>query len=971
MRNPFSNPFAFRPTPVTTITSFVYIAILVSLLVVHHTVPEQNVKGTNSTEAWLDLDNLSNGFHPYNSHRNDEIRDWLLQRIDSIVAVNSQEDSHASGDSDRVVIFSDTLSNVSFSEGGSGDAPGISVYFEGTNIVVYIRGSEDDPSNWYLHGKEPEGRGGVLINAHYDSVSAGFGATDDGVGIVTILQIIKYFTSDGHQPKRGIVTLLNNGEEDFLNGAMAFSQHPMSKFVNTFLNLEGAGAGGRATLFRSTDTEVTRFYQGSKSPFGSVVSSDAFKRGVIRSETDYSIFDRKLGLRGLDVAFMEPRSRYHTDQDDARHTGTNSLNHMLSAALSTMEGLTSDTSSTFNKLDSSQDDSRGHATTGVWFDLFGRAFAVFRLRTLFALSVTLLVMAPVTVLGIIAILYELDKCYLFSASKHHHHEDGDDSVATQGWRGLFRWPITFVVASAAVIGLAFLQNTVNPYILYSSPYSVWSMMISAWVFLAWIGTITADYLRPSALQRTYTLLWSLTAGWAFLVATTVFERNPKIAGGYLMMFYFACIYLATTVSLLEIFALPKKSDYADAIEEPREHPIARSRPGSISSRRLMDPSEEEIDPEDYGGNEDDEPTESTSLLGEEGQRTTFKRYSSPHRPGPTDDIIPETKTNRLTYGAEQPWSRSLPSSLWFLEFLLLAPFPLIILGQIALLLTSATAQTLSDGNSPLFLYLLIAILTVLLFAPLGPFLHRYTYQIPTFLLLVFVGTAIYNMVAFPFSPNNRMKVYFLQRIDLENGINDVSLTGVDGFVQKIAASLPSSAGQKLSCDPSSLRRDLTECKWAGLVPNVVPEMYPELPVSNYSRWLSAKYARYDGETKAQFAISGKETRACKLIFNRPISGFSVQGAGDDKRFQHVSSAGSRELRLWSRTWGNEWVVDVDWEAGAGEGKGLDGRVVCLWSDANQSGTIPALDEAWRFAPTWAAIANNQNGLVEGSKAFFV
>ena len=84
-----------------------------------------------------------------------------------------------------------------------------------------------------------------MVNAHFDSVSTGYGATDDGVGVITTLQLIKYFTTPGNTPKRGVVALFNNGEEDGLYGAKAFLSHPMASFVHTFLNLEGAGAGGR------------------------------------------------------------------------------------------------------------------------------------------------------------------------------------------------------------------------------------------------------------------------------------------------------------------------------------------------------------------------------------------------------------------------------------------------------------------------------------------------------------------------------------------------------------------------------------------------------------------------------------------------------------------------------------------------------------------------------------------------------
>lgn len=69
----------------------------------------------------------------------------------------------------------------------------------------------------------------------------------------------------------------------------------------------------------------------------------------------------------------------------------------------------------------------------------------------------------------------------------------------------------------------------------------------------------------------------------------------------------------------------------------------------------------------------------------------------------------------------------------------------------------------------------------------------------------------------------------------------------------------------------------------------------------------------------------------------------------------------------------KWDIDGQGEGGEeeGVGDGLDGRVVCMWSDANEWGAIPALDEVRRFALVWVAVTKNQDGLVEGSKAFNV
>jgi hypothetical protein len=479
------NPLAFTPLPVTIFITLTFAALFAVLVTIHNVVPPAPktptpMAGINISEAWHDLQFLSDGFHPYNSHRNNDVRNWLLLRIEDILKKNHVSGyTHSQDNQARnlkasnapVHIYNDLSSNLTF---GSPDSA-LSVVYTGENIMVYIRGSEDNDGMWW-EDTGSSGEGGVLVNAHYDSVPSGYGATDDGVGVITVLQLISFFTTPGNIPKRGVVALLNNGEEDYLNGAYAFTQHPISKFPHAFLNLEGAGAGGRAVLFRSTDTEVTKAYKKSPHPFGTVISADGFKRGLVRSQTDYVVFNGELGMRGLDVAFMAPRSRYHTVEDSARFTSVDSLWHMLSAAITTMESLTSDTNFRFDgpaTVDGGVHSGRG--SDAVWFDLFGRAFAVFQLRTLFAISVTLLIVTPLILIGTNILLSRADKWYLFARKKHLQSldDDDDDIIPLDGFRGFFRFPIAFIVATAAVVGLAFLVTKINPYIVHSSEYAVW------------------------------------------------------------------------------------------------------------------------------------------------------------------------------------------------------------------------------------------------------------------------------------------------------------------------------------------------------------------------------------------------------------------------------------------------------------------------------------------------------------------
>jgi len=1036
------NPFAFVPMAVTLFIAIVYLGILIPLLVIHETVPSAPknptlYRGFNLSEAWLDLAELSNGYHPFNSRRNDEVRNWLLIRIEGILQSNDvtwdvdgtsflensgshdmeleqqvpastyggtteaaeslthepaaiHEDLRARSAAPAATIFNDLVANYTStaltSIGVSGRRAGISTYFEGSNVIVYIRGTEDEEGEWWKlqshRSGVTHGKGGVMVNAHFDSVSTGYGATDDGMGVITALQLIKYFTTSGNTPKKGVVVLFNNGEEDGLYGAKAFLSHPMASFVHTFLNLEGAGAGGRATLFRSTDTEVTRAYGRAPHPFGSVISADGFALGFVRSETDYVVF-RAEGFRGLDVAFWEPRARYHTDQDDAKHASKDSLWHMLSASVETVKYLTSDTSGTFAgpRGDKAEGKVRnGRGTDGVWFDIFGSAFAVFGLRTLFAWSLTLLIATPLILILVSYLLMRSDKFYLFAgAVKPAGHES--EAVSLQGWRGAFRFPVSLIVAAALTVGAAFLIRKFNPLIIYSSQYSVWAMSLSLFFCAHWFIMAGCNFVRPSALHRSYALLWMFLFGWAILVASTVFEDRYKISGGYMFVFYEAAIFLAAFIGLCELFALPTKSSVVEALHD--EHETRDGLDAVPNSDAIVGSTRPHAHAD--GGNDTpaaEDATETTPLVGGNGHRAalggTFARgYRRAFPDVATDGASDELRDGHHPFGDEQNWSAKLPTWTWFIQFILLGPFILIIIGQVGLLLVTATAQTGTDGSPLLLPYLVVALFSVLTILPSGPFMHRITHHIPSFLFLVFIGTLIYNLVAFPFSSENRYKAYFQQTVDLDSGLNKVTLVGLEEYIREIISYIPSAADQTIECKANpKIRSGLEFCSFEGPGPKVVsniPDGAP--PEIGYDSWLTYNVSRVSDQNKATFHISGKETKACIIRFDDPFTGFKVKGAASSNgKWDDVPDSGSDQIKLWHRDWDREWTVDVEWPVSDGKQEGDEGRtgrVVCLWSDHNMPDTIPALDEVQRFAPQWTSIVKLMDGLVEGSKAFVI
>ncbi len=100
--------------------------------------------------------------------------------------------------------------------------------------MVKVDGTDPSPSE----------QDGILFAAHYDSVHTAPGATDNAMSVVALLDMVELLSKLENRPRRTAVFFFNNGEEEGLNGSHMFFEHPWSGLTSTFLNVEGAGAGG-------------------------------------------------------------------------------------------------------------------------------------------------------------------------------------------------------------------------------------------------------------------------------------------------------------------------------------------------------------------------------------------------------------------------------------------------------------------------------------------------------------------------------------------------------------------------------------------------------------------------------------------------------------------------------------------------------------------------------------------------------
>ncbi|HMF09641.1 MAG TPA: M28 family peptidase [Thermoanaerobaculia bacterium] len=155
----------------------------------------------------------------------------------------------------------------------------------------------------------------VMLAAHYDSVAAGPGASDDGMGVAVLLEAARLLHGDG--PHRNpVVFLIDDGEEAGLLGAEAFTRdHPWARDVGAVVNVDARGTTGSSLLFETSDDNrwlIELAAAALPRPDTSSLFYTIYKR--LPNDTDLTIF-RRAGLAGVNFANIGDVQRYHTPLD--------------------------------------------------------------------------------------------------------------------------------------------------------------------------------------------------------------------------------------------------------------------------------------------------------------------------------------------------------------------------------------------------------------------------------------------------------------------------------------------------------------------------------------------------------------------------------------------------------------------------------------------------------------------------------
>ncbi|MEU7458010.1 M28 family peptidase [Streptosporangium roseum] len=196
---------------------------------------------------------------------------------------------------------------------GARSAAGLATFGQVDNIVGRLPGT--DPT------------GTVLIAAHYDSAAMGPGASDDGAAVAAMIETIRALRA-GAGLRNDIVLLMSDGEEDGVLGAEAFvRQHPLGRKGGVLLNWEARGVSGPSLMFETSRNNarlVETFVNAVPAPRGDSSMVELYR--LLPNNTDFTPLT-KAGFTGMNFAYIERSSLYHTAGDSIANLNHGSLQH--------------------------------------------------------------------------------------------------------------------------------------------------------------------------------------------------------------------------------------------------------------------------------------------------------------------------------------------------------------------------------------------------------------------------------------------------------------------------------------------------------------------------------------------------------------------------------------------------------------------------------------------------------------------
>jgi hypothetical protein len=180
----------------------------------------------------------------------------------------------------------------------------------------------------------------IAMMAHYDSVPAGPGASDDESSVATILETTRALKATAAKSLHPVIALITDGEEAGLLGANAFLQNPALKArIGVVVNVEARGTKGPSLLFQTSpgDGRLIDLYAAHVPVYGtSSLYAEIYK--FLPNDTDLTLFIHD-GFPSLNFAFADNVRYYHSPFDQRRNLSSATLQQHGDNLLGVVTGL--------------------------------------------------------------------------------------------------------------------------------------------------------------------------------------------------------------------------------------------------------------------------------------------------------------------------------------------------------------------------------------------------------------------------------------------------------------------------------------------------------------------------------------------------------------------------------------------------------------------------------------------------------
>lgn len=169
-------------------------------------------------------------------------------------------------------------------------------------------------------------RDAVVLTAHYDSVGAGIGASDDGAGMATLMEIARALK--GERFRNPVVFLLTEGEEVGLIGAEAFvADEALAAEMSAVISVEMRGTYGPSNMFETSGGNrwlIRHLSRSLERPQATSLFFAVYE--LLPNDTDVTIFKRA-GKAAVNFAASRGVNWYHTRLDDLAHMNARTQQH--------------------------------------------------------------------------------------------------------------------------------------------------------------------------------------------------------------------------------------------------------------------------------------------------------------------------------------------------------------------------------------------------------------------------------------------------------------------------------------------------------------------------------------------------------------------------------------------------------------------------------------------------------------------